>query len=81
MKGLSGNVGICSEQPDCHYTDCIVVDYTTGIKDTGGSSRFTRCHVWGGTVAPESMDMKEWSSIYGERKQLFASGIYGAEGE
>lgn len=53
LNGLSGNIGICSDNGDSHYTDCIVVDYTTGIAMLGGgSNRLTRCHVWGGPVKP-----------------------------
>jgi len=51
MKGLAGNIGICTDDGDSHYTDCVVIDYTTGIYVRhGGSNRLTRCHVWGGPV-------------------------------
>lgn len=51
--GLAGNIGISVNGGDSHYTDCILVDYTVGIEVTGGgSSRFTRCHVWGGPLPP-----------------------------
>jgi parallel beta helix pectate lyase-like protein len=51
--GLAGNVGISTNGSDCHYTDCVVVDYTTGIDiECGGSNRLTRCHVWGGILPP-----------------------------
>lgn len=77
MKGLSGNVGICSNTCDCHYTDCTVVDYTKGIQDFGGGNRYTRCHVWGGTVAPRGMSMEEWSKVYADRKRgLFDASVY-----
>lgn len=53
MPGLAGNVGISSKEGDSHYTDCIVVDYTTGIELLGGgANRLTRCHVWGGVIPP-----------------------------
>lgn len=53
INGLSGNIGIYSNNGDSHYTDCGVVDYTTGIAMMGGgSNRLTRCHVWGGPVKP-----------------------------
>lgn len=53
-SGLAGNVGISVNVGDSHFTDCVVVDYTTGIellKD--GSNRLTRCHVWGGPIPPK----------------------------
>lgn len=53
INGLSGNYGIYSDNGDSHYTDCIVVDYTTGMAMMGGgSNRLTRCHIWGGPVKP-----------------------------
>lgn len=53
MPGLAGNVGISTAESDSHYTDCIVIDYTTGFwVEKGGSNRFTRCHVWGGIIPP-----------------------------
>ena len=51
-SGLAGNVALFADGCDSHYTDCIVVDYTVGIKTSGHSNRFTRCHVWGGLVPP-----------------------------
>ncbi|MCR4813472.1 MAG: hypothetical protein K5879_01445 [Lachnospiraceae bacterium] len=55
MPGLAGNVGIASRGGDSHFTDCIVVDYTTGFELIGGgSNRLTRCHVWGGPLPPEN---------------------------
>ena len=56
MSGLAGNTGIRIDMGDSHYTDCIVVDYTVGIEVTAGSSRLTRCHVWGGCVPPKEKD-------------------------
>ncbi len=76
MKGLSGNVGIYSDRSDCHYNDCIVVDYTIGMHMGGSSNRLSQCHIWGGTVAPKKLSMKEWSDIYAERKKSLRSGLY-----
>ena len=68
-KGLAGNVGVLVAVCDCHFTDIIVVDYTVGIRATCGSNRFTRCHVWGGSVAPKGMSMREWSDYYAANKK------------
>jgi len=76
MPGLAGNIGIYSDRSDCHYTDCIVVDYTIGMQMLGSANRLTRCHIWGGTVAPDSMSMKEWSDTYALCKRLRGAGIY-----
>ncbi len=81
MSGLAGNVGIDCQVSDCHFTDCIVVDYTTGIRSGGGANRFTRCHVWGGTVPPKGLGFKEWSDAYASRKQLESSGKWTKEDE
>ncbi len=61
LKGLAGNTGLCVMGSDGHYTDIVVVDYTTGIHLlSGGSNRLTRCHVWGGCVpAPKRGEMRE----------------------
>lgn len=48
--GLAGNTAFYVKMGDSHFTDCIVVDCTVGFDIYGGSSRFTRCHVWGGMV-------------------------------
>ena len=80
-SGLAGNVGIECQTADCHFTDCIVVDYTKGIRSTGGANRFTRCHVWGGTVPPPGMGFKEWSDAYARRKQLETAGKWTPEEE
>ncbi len=69
-SGLAGNVGIDCQVDDCHFTDCFVIDYTTGIRARGGANRFTRCHVWGGTVPPAGMGFREWSDLYARRKRL-----------
>ena len=79
MSGLAGNVGIDCQVADSHFTDCIVVDYTKGIRTAGGANRFTRCHVWGGTVPPKGMGFREWSDFYARRKVLEASGKWTAE--
>lgn len=51
MKGLKGNSAIYVNGGDSHYTDCIIIDYTYGVRQvSGGSNRYTRCHVWGGPV-------------------------------
>ena len=69
MSGLAGNIGIDCQVADSHFTDCLVVDYTKGIRSGGGANRFTRCHVWGGTVPPKGMGFKEWSDAYARRKR------------
>ena len=81
MSGLAGNVGIECQVCDCHFTDCIVVDYTKSIRVTGGANRFTRCHVWGGTVPPKGMGFKEWSDFYARRKKLEGAHKWTAEDE
>ena len=50
IHGCKGNVAILQEECDSHFTDCVVVDYTIGVRTRGGSNRYTRCHVWGGPV-------------------------------
>lgn len=79
MKGLSGNIGIYSTLSDCHFNDCIVVDYTIGMRMVGSANRLSRCHIWGGTVAPVNMDMKTWSDIYAKRKEALRAGVYDAD--
>jgi hypothetical protein len=79
MKGLSGNVGIWSDKCDAHYNDCFVIDYTVGMRMLGAANRISRCHLWGGTVAPKNYSMEEWSDIYGERKRKLINGVYGNE--
>ena len=81
MSGLSGNIGIFTNEHDGHYTDCFVIDYTTGIQSNGGSNRFTRCHIWGGTIPPVGMSIKEWSEFYGHNKKLMLSKQYTEEVE
>jgi hypothetical protein len=49
-SGLAGNVGLLTYIGDSHFTDIVVVDYTTGIRDMRSSNHYTRCHVWGGIV-------------------------------
>lgn len=79
MKGLAGNVGIDCRVSDCHFTDCFVIDYTVSIRVTEGGNRFTRCHVWGGTVPPKSMSMKEWSEYYAMIKRDYGVPAPGSE--
>ncbi|MBE6931595.1 MAG: hypothetical protein E7463_15100 [Ruminococcaceae bacterium] len=76
MPGLAGNIGICARQCDLHFTDCFVIDYTIGVRDTGGANRYTRCHIWGGTVPPVGLTVKEWSVAYAERKKKMREGGY-----
>ncbi len=59
MPGLAGNVGLATYIGDSHFTDIVVVDYTTGIRDMKWSNRFTRCHVWGGIVKKAGTAMPE----------------------
>lgn len=62
LPGLAGNVGLQTNIGDSHFTDIVIVDYTTGIRDLRASNRYTRCHIWGGLVkhrdtgAPEMLD-------------------------
>ena len=79
MPGLSGNTGIYINEPDGHYTDCFVVDYSTGIKLASGANRLTRCHVWGGMVPPKGKNIREWSELYGNNKKLLSSSQYTAK--
>ena len=57
--GLAGNVGLLTYIGDSHFTDIVVVDYTTGIRDMRWSNRFTRCHVWGGRVKKPGTEIRE----------------------
>ena len=57
--GLAGNVGLLTYIGDSHFTDIVVVDYTTGIRDMKWSNRYTRCHVWGGIVKKSGTDEPE----------------------
>ena len=81
LSGLSGNIGIDCQVADSHFTDCIVVDYTKGVRASGGANRFTRCHVWGGTVPPKGMGIREWSDAYAKRKQREAAGKWTQDDE
>lgn len=76
MPGLSGNIGIYTNEHDGHYTDCFIVDYTTGFKVVGGANRLTRCHIWGGTIPPKGKSLKEWSEFYGNNKRLLMNDQY-----
>ena len=80
MKGLAGNVGIWSDKHDAHYNDCFVIDYTIGMRMLGSANRISRCHLWGGTVPPESISIRNWSEIYGNRKKALINGVYGEDG-
>lgn len=79
MKGLAGNVGIWSDKHDAHFNDCFVIDYTIGMRILGTANRISRCHLWGGTVPPENISVKDWSEIYGERKKQLSNGVYGKD--
>lgn len=79
MKGLAGNVGIECQVSDCHFTDCFVIDYTVSIRVLESANRFTRCHVWGGTVPPKSMSMKEWSDYYAMIKRDYGNPAPGSD--
>ena len=57
--GLAGNVGLLTYIGDSHFTDIVVVDYTTGIRDMKWSNRYTRCHVWGGIVKKTGTEKPE----------------------
>ena len=59
LPGLAGNVGLVTYIGDSHFTDIVVVDYTTGIRDMKWSNRYTRCHVWGGIVKKVGTDKPE----------------------
>lgn len=53
ISGLAGNVGLYTYGGDSHYTDIVVVDYTTGVHFAGrGANVLTRIHVWGGPIKP-----------------------------
>ena len=81
MSGLKGNIGICANECDLHFTDCFVIDYTIGVRDNGGANRYTRCHIWGGTVPPIGKTIKEWSVFYGGNKAKLFKGLYNQEME
>lgn len=57
--GLAGNAGLVTHIGDSHFTDIVVVDYTTGIRDMKWSNRFTRCHIWGGIIKEKGTDRPE----------------------
>ena len=73
-SGLAGNVGIDCQVSDCHFADCIVVDYTKGVRTTGGSNRFTRCHIWGGTVPQGVVGRLRAAQADGGRAQVDSRG-------
>ena len=76
MSSLAGTIGIYTNEHDGHYTDCFVIDYTTGIKLVGTANRLTRCHVWGGTVPPVGKSFREWSQFYGANKKILLENKY-----
>lgn len=51
LPGLGGNTALRVEASDCHFTDVVSVDYTTGVYADWGSGRYTRCHVWNGKLS------------------------------
>jgi len=79
MNGLAGNIGIWSDKHDAHFNDCFAIDYTIGMRMLGSANRISRCHLWGGTVPPENISVKDWSEIYGERKKQLLNGVYGKD--
>lgn len=50
INGCEGNVGFNVASADCHFIDCLAIDYTIGIRLSSGATKLTRCHVWGGIV-------------------------------
>lgn len=57
MTGLAGNVAIKINEGDSHYNDITIVDYTTGIMNSGGgSNRFTRIRVFYGNLPAKSAE-------------------------
>lgn len=79
MKGLAGNIGIDCQVSDCHFIDCFVIDYTISIRVLEDANRFIRCHVWGGTIPPKSMSMKEWSDYYAMIKRDYGNPQPGSD--
>lgn len=60
VAGCEGNIAFNITMSDCHFVDCIVVDYTTAFRITGGANRFARCHIWGGRLGyPDTKPMLE----------------------
>lgn len=51
LPGLCGNTALRVETSDCHFTDVVAVNYTTGVYADWGSGRYTRCHVWNGKLS------------------------------
>lgn len=52
--GINNSIGIQNlYKGDHHFEDIIIIDYTTGIKNTGYSNRFTRCHIWNTNITPD----------------------------
>ena len=51
-SGLAGSVAVYTEGNDSYYSNIVAVDYTIGLKTTGGANAFSHFHVWGGSVPP-----------------------------
>ena len=51
-SGLAGNVALFSEGNDSYFSHIVVVDYTVGLRTTGGANAFDHYHVWGGPIPP-----------------------------
>lgn len=80
-EGALRHTGIDSDRADAHFTDCFVVDYTTGMRMDGAANRLTRCHIWVGTTPPSDIPLADWSSIYACRKKQLCGGVYGYSSE
>jgi len=51
VAGLQGNIGIYTSYTDGHFTDIVIVDYSIGVYDDNCcSNRYTRVHVWCGSM-------------------------------
>lgn len=53
-SGLAGSVAVYTEGNDSYYSNIVAVDYTIGLKTTGGANAFSHFHVWGGSVPPRA---------------------------
>lgn len=53
-SGLAGNVALFTEGNDSYYSHVVAVDYTIGLRTSGGANAFSHCHVWGGPVPPSA---------------------------
>ena len=83
IEGCEGNIGFYVNKHDCHFCDCICVDYTIGFRIIGTANKFTRCHVWGGIVGyPDSSPTLENSinfDVQGSNNQFV--GCYADTGK